>query len=78
MIKLGGKVVSRISGFTGTVTGICNYMYSQTRVEVTAPSVDGAKPQSDWFYGKELKTVKPVKKKEVKKKVVKPKSEKKK
>jgi hypothetical protein len=50
MIKLGQKVIDRITGFTGTVTGKCEYISGCSQVLV-APRVgdDGAFKDSQWF-----------------------------
>ena len=36
-IKLGDKVRSKVSGFSGTITAKCEYLHSTTTYAVTAP-----------------------------------------
>lgn len=53
-IKLGDKVTSKVSGFTGTVTAKCEYLYSETQYAVTANELIGGDEKTKWFSIAEL------------------------
>ena len=50
MLTLGMKAKDKISGFTGTITGRCEYVSGCTQL-LLAPTVgkDGAARSSEWF-----------------------------
>lgn len=53
-IKLGDKVRSKVSGFSGTVTAICHYLHSESQYCVKSNAlVDGAEKVC-WFSIGEL------------------------
>ncbi len=56
-IKLGERVRSRASRFTGTLTGICHYLYSEPKYQVTADIPVNGKTQTEWFSFRELERV---------------------
>lgn len=45
---LGKKAKAKVSGFEGTVTALCAYLYGPSRVCLTAKSKDGKKPEEYW------------------------------
>lgn len=45
---LGKKAKANVSGFEGTVTALCVYLYGPMRVCLTAKSIDGKKPEEYW------------------------------
>jgi len=48
-IKLGSTVCDKVTGFTGVVTAVCNYLYTSARVEITATRVESdGQTQSLW------------------------------
>lgn len=53
-IKLGDKVTSKVSGFTGTVTAKCEYLYSETQYAVTATELTDGEAKISWFALAEL------------------------
>lgn len=53
-IKLGDQVRSKVSGFSGTVTAKCEYMYGETRYEVTASEPVRGEVKTSWFAALEL------------------------
>lgn len=53
-IKLGDKVRSTVSGFTGTVTAKCEYLHDTTRYEVTAATLVDGGIKHYWFTASEL------------------------
>ena len=54
-IELGDKVRSKVSGFTGKVTAICHYLYSETMVQVTSTTLNSdGKENKIWFNPTEL------------------------
>ena len=53
-IKLGDKVRSTVSGFSGTVTAKCEYLHSNTSYAVTAPEPIDGEVKIEWFGGTEL------------------------
>lgn len=54
-IELGDKVRSKVSGFSGTVTAICNYLYSETMHQVTSTTLNpDGKENKLWFTAAEL------------------------
>ncbi len=55
-IKLGDKVTDPVTGFTGTVTVISNYISGLTQVGVEALDANG-KIRDEWF---EIGRVKPA------------------
>lgn len=52
-ISLGDKVESTVSGYSGVVTGICHYLHSETRYEVTLGIHEG-EIKTAWFSLGEL------------------------
>ena len=57
-IELGRKVKDKITGFTGTVTGLCQYI-SGCNQALVAPAVgkDGVAKDSAWFDEQRLEYV---------------------
>lgn len=53
-IKLGDKVRSSVSGFSGTVTAKCEYLHGSTQYQVTASEVVDGDVKSEWLYPSEL------------------------
>ena len=54
-IELGDKVRSKVSGFNGTVTAICQYLYSDTMIQVTSTTLNpDGKENKIWFTSAEL------------------------
>lgn len=50
MAKLGDIVTDRITGFTGTVTGIAEFLYGCKRVLIQPSELKDGKPIEDmWF-----------------------------
>lgn len=45
---LGKKAKAKVSGFEGTVTALCMYLYAPPRVCLTAGSKDGKIPEEYW------------------------------
>lgn len=45
---LGKKAKSKVSGFEGTVTALCEYLHGLSRVCLTAKSKDGKTPEEYW------------------------------
>lgn len=45
---LGNKAKSKVSGFEGTITALCLYLYGSPRMCLTANSKDGKKPEEYW------------------------------
>lgn len=45
---LGKTVIDVVSGFKGTVTGVCIYHHGENQVQITAKSVNNAKPDDFW------------------------------
>jgi len=56
-LELGNKVVDDLTGFTGIVTGICQYLNSSTRVQVTSQELKDGKTIEEWFDVLRLKAV---------------------
>lgn len=46
---LGKKAKDKVSGFEGTVSAVCEYLYASPSVELTPQAKPGEKPVSDWF-----------------------------
>lgn len=55
-IKLGDKVRSSVSGFSGTITAKCEYLHSTTQYCVTAKCKDNDIKEA-WFAASELELV---------------------
>lgn len=53
-IKLGNKVRSSVSGFSGTVTAKCEYLHGVTTYAVTAPEPLNGEVKTEWFAASEL------------------------
>jgi preprotein translocase subunit YajC len=53
-IKLGDKVRSKVSGFSGTVTAVCHYLHSDTHYAVTPTVNPDGKVNVTWFALAEL------------------------
>lgn len=53
-IKLGEKVRSSVSGFSGTITAKCEYLYGMTMYAVTAPEPMNGEVKTEWFAASEL------------------------
>lgn len=53
-IKLGDKVRSKVSGFSGTITAKCEYLHSITTYAVTAPEPINGEVKTEWFAASEL------------------------
>ena len=53
-IKLGDKVRSKVSGFSGTITAKCEYLHSTTTYAVTAPEPINGEVKTEWFAAAEL------------------------
>jgi hypothetical protein len=53
-LKLGDKAHSKISGFSGIVTGTAVYLHGTCRVELTSSTLVDGKQVSEWFYAGEL------------------------
>ena len=53
-IKLGDKVRSKVSGFSGTITAKCEYLHSTTTYAVTAPEPINGEVKTEWFAASEL------------------------
>jgi|GEM_PF-4312561 len=53
-IELGDKARSKVSGFHGTVTSICSYLYGESRYEVTSPEPIDGEVKTVWFSAAEL------------------------
>ena len=53
-IKLGDKVRSKVSGFSGTITAKCEYLHSTTTYAVTAPEPLNGEVKTEWFAASEL------------------------
>ncbi len=57
MIALGSKVADRVTGFAGTATARCEYLYTGPRVQVEAHITDPGKgPAVEWFDESRLET----------------------
>ncbi len=58
MIKLGIKVKDKITGFTGIVTGMCDYLSGCNQALVQPTKCDGGKkPEAHWFDIQRLSVV---------------------
>lgn len=55
-IKLGDKVCSSVSGFSGTITAKCEYLHSVAQYCVTAKCKDNDIKEA-WFAASELELV---------------------
>ena len=55
-VKLGDKVRSSVSGFSGTITAKCEYLHSTTQYCVTAKCKDNDIKKA-WFAASELELV---------------------
>lgn len=53
-IKLGDKVRSSVSGFSGTVTAITHYLHGETYYSVTAHELTDGEQKAAWFSIGEL------------------------
>lgn len=48
-LELGQTVKDRVTGFTGVLTAICEYLYASKRVEISATKVESdGTTQSLW------------------------------
>lgn len=56
-IKLGDKVRSSVSGFSGTVTAKCEYLHGNTSYGVTASSLVNGEVKTEWFQASELEAL---------------------
>jgi hypothetical protein len=48
-IELGMRVKDQVSGFTGIVTGIAQYLFCSNRALVETNELKDGKPVSEWF-----------------------------
>lgn len=48
-IKLGDKVRSTVSGFSGTVTAICHYLYNESQYCVKQNALVNGDEKVCWF-----------------------------
>jgi len=48
-MKLGDTCHDKVSGFTGTITGITEYLDDIRRVEITATTTQDGDIKSEWF-----------------------------
>lgn len=55
-IKLGDKVRSTVSGFSGTVTAICHYLYNESQYCVKQNALVNGDEKVCWFSIGELTT----------------------
>ena len=55
-IKLGDKVRSTVSGFSGTVTAICHYLYNESQYCVKSNALVNGDEKVCWFSIGELTT----------------------
>lgn len=56
-IKLGYQVKEIITGFEGVVTARCEYLHSNTRIQVTSKTLQDGKPVVEWFDEDSLQIV---------------------
>lgn len=61
MITLGSKVTDKITGFTGIVTGRCEYLTGCSQFLVATKSMKNADPTSAWFDEQRLEVDKKAK-----------------
>ncbi len=54
-IKLGDRVKSKVSGFSGTVSAKCEYLYDRTTYQVT--SLVNGKVEVEWYAASELEAI---------------------
>jgi len=53
--KLGLEAVDTVTGFTGTVTGVCSYLHAPDSILLTAKSKDKSTPaKREWFDEKSI------------------------
>ncbi len=48
-IQLGDRVKDGITGFSGVVTGIAEYLYGCRRLQVESEKLEGGSPKTEWF-----------------------------
>ena len=58
MIQLGQKVKDKITGFTGVITGVCDYLSGCNQALVVPPvKADGSYTDGHWFDVQRLDVV---------------------
>lgn len=53
-VKLGDRVRSSISGFSGVATAKCEYLHGNPQIQVTSTSLVDGEEKSKWFAASEL------------------------
>jgi len=48
-MQLGDTCHDKVTGFSGTITGITEYLHDMRRVEITATATQGGDIKSEWF-----------------------------
>jgi hypothetical protein len=55
-LKLGDRVRSRVSRFTGTLTAICEYLHGEPRFQITLDVPIDGETKREWFPLSELES----------------------